>query len=100
MDPSYHPAYDGLNVYGEIAQTFNMTDVFRAVVLPALVGQGLLSSAGAAQVNAIFGTYAPNYFGTQTIRSTGYKETDLHDGNTSSFKVDLAGHSELMEIKS
>lgn len=92
MDPSNHPAYDGLNTYGEVAQTFNMTDVFRALVLPQLVSEGLLSSAGAAQVNSIFGNFAPNYFGTQTIRSTGYKETDLHDGGTSSFKVDLAGH--------
>ena len=28
----------------------------------------------------------------QTIRNTGYKEAELHDGGTSSFKIDLSAH--------
>ena len=92
VDPSVMPDYNGVNVYGEVGQTFNMTNVFRAVVLPALVANGTLSGGQAAQINGIVGAFAPNYFGTQTINSTGYKEVDLGDNKASSFKVDLAGH--------
>ena len=91
-DPSQMPDYDGINVYGEVAQTFDMTAVFRGLVLPALASQGAISMAQAQQISGIFGAFAPNYFGTQLIRSTGYKEVDLGDNKASSFKVDLAGH--------
>ena len=91
-DPSQMPDYNGIHVYGEVAQTFDMTDVFRGVVLPALASQGAISMAQAQLASTIFGAFAPNYFGTQTIRSTGYKEVDLRDNKASSFKVDVAGH--------
>ena len=91
-DPSQMPDYDGINVYGEVAQTFDMTAVFRGLVLPALASQGAISMGQAQQISGIFGAFAPNYFGTQLIRSTGYKEVDLGDNKASSFKVDLAGH--------
>ena len=92
VDPSLMPDYDGIHVYGEVAQTFDMTAVFRGVVLPALASQGAISMGQAQQISGIFGAFAPNYFGTQTIRNTGYKEVDLGDNKASSFKVDLAGH--------
>ena len=92
VDPSQMPDYNGIHVYGEVAQTVDMTSVFRGLVLPALASQGAISMAQAQQISGIFGAYAPNYFGTQTIRSTGYKEVDLGDNKASSFKVDLAGH--------
>ncbi|GIS25572.1 MAG: hypothetical protein CM15mP126_8150 [Gammaproteobacteria bacterium] len=41
-DPSQMPDYDGINVYGEVAQTFDMTAVFRGLVLPALLVKVLL----------------------------------------------------------
>ena len=91
-DQSYLPGYNGVNVYGEIPQTINYTNVFRANVLPVFVQQGLLSSAQAAGVNQIFGAFAPDYFGTEIVRNTGYKEMELHDGGTSSFKIDLSAH--------
>ena len=91
-DPSQMPDYDGINVYGEVAQTFDLTAVFRGLVLPSIVRSGAISMAQAQQISGIFGAYAPDYFGTQTIRSTGYKEVDLGDNKASSFKVDLAGH--------
>ncbi len=86
------PTYSGVNVYGGITQTFDMTTLFRANVLPVFVQQGLLSNAQAAGVDAIFGAFAPEYFGTQSVVNTGYKEMELHDGGTSSFKVDLSAH--------
>ena len=92
MDSSQHPLYNGINVYGEVGQTINMTDVFRGAVLPALVGAGTIDAATASFANSILGTFKPDFFGTQTINSSGYKETQLHDGGTSSFKVDLAAH--------
>ena len=36
-DQSYLPGYNGVNVYGEIPQTINYTNVFRANVLPVFV---------------------------------------------------------------
>ena len=91
-EQSFLPGYNGVNVYGEIPQLINYTNVFRANVLPVFVQQGLLSSAQAAGVNQIFGLFAPDYFGTEIVRNTGYKEMELHDGGTSSFKVDLSAH--------
>ncbi len=91
-DQSFLPGYNGVNVYGEVAQTLDMTANFIGGVLPVFQQQGLLNAAQAAQATAIFQNFAPNYFGMQTIRNTGYKEVELHDGGTSSFKIDLAAH--------
>ncbi len=91
-DQSFLPGYNGVNVYGEVAQTLDMTANFIGGVLPVFQQQGLLNAAQAAQASAIFQNFAPNYFGMQTIRNTGYKEVELHDGGTSSFKIDLAAH--------
>ena len=91
-DPSLFPDYDGIHVYGELAQTFDMTSTFTNLVLPGFVQAGVLSSAAASQVATIMNNFAPNYFGTQTIRNSGYTETELFDGIASSFKIDVAGH--------
>ena len=72
-----------------------MTDVFRGVVLPALVGNGTITAGQAGLANTILGTFSPNYFGTQTINSTGYKEVDLTDNKASSFKIDVAAHCRI-----
>ena len=92
QNPRHFPDYDGLNVYGDIGQVFNMTDVFRGLVIPQLVGQGLLSPAGGAQVNAIFANLSPNFFGNYQINMSGYNENELVDNQASSFKTDIALH--------
>jgi len=92
QNPRHFPDYDGVNVYGDIGQQFNMTDLFRGLVIPQLVAGGLLSPAAGAQVNAIFGAYSPNFFGTYNINASGYNENELLDNNASSFKTDLAFH--------
>jgi outer membrane receptor protein involved in Fe transport len=91
-EQSFLPGYNGVNVYGAIAQTLDMTSNFISGVIPVFQQQGLLNAAQAAQATAIFQNFAPNYFGMQTIRNTGYKEAELHDGGTSSFKIDLSAH--------
>jgi hypothetical protein len=50
-----------------------MTNAFRGAVIPSLVSQGLLSPAGAAQVDYIFANLSPNFFGTYNIATTGYQ---------------------------
>jgi outer membrane receptor protein involved in Fe transport len=92
QNPRHFPDYDGLNVYGDLGQQFNMTNVFRAVVIPQLVAGGLLSPAGGAQVNAIFGAFSPDFFGTYNINASGYNENELVDNQASSFKTDIAFH--------
>ena len=91
-EQSFLPGYNGVNVYGAVAQTLDMTSTFIGSVLPVFQQMDLLNAAQAAQATAIFQNFAPDYFGMQTIRSTGYKEAELHDGGTSSFKVDLSAH--------
>ena len=91
-DPSTFPDYVGVNVYGNQGVNLNMTDTFRGAVIPGLVGAGLLSAGQGAQINAIIGAFAPNYFGSQLLQTTGYAENDLVDGIASSFKVDVAAH--------
>ena len=91
-EQSFLPGYNGVNVYGAVAQTLDMTNNFIVGVLPVFQQQGLLNAAQAAQATAVFQNFAPDYFGMQTISSTGYKEAELHDGGTSSFKIDLAAH--------
>ena len=51
-----------------------MTDVFRGAVC-ALVGAGTIDAATASFANSILGTFKPDFFGTQTINSSGYKNT-------------------------
>ncbi|MDB0043228.1 TonB-dependent receptor, partial [Flavobacteriaceae bacterium] len=92
QNPRDFPDYDGVNVYGDIGQVFDMTAAFRGVVLPSLAQQGLLSMAAAQQVSAIFGAYSPNFFGDYQINASGYNEVDLIDNNASSFKTDIAFH--------
>ena len=92
QNPRHFPDYDGVNVYGDIGQQFNMTEVFRALVIPELVAGGLLSPAAGAQVNTIFGAYSPNFFGTYNVNASGYNEVDLIDNEASSFKTDIALH--------
>ncbi|MDB4240589.1 TonB-dependent receptor [Flavobacteriaceae bacterium] len=92
QNPRDFPDYDGVNVYGDIGQVFDMTAAFRGVVLPSLAQQGLLSMAAAQQVSAIFGAYSPNFFGNYQINASGYNEVDLIDNNASSFKTDIAFH--------
>ncbi len=92
QNPRHFPDYDGVNVYGDIGQQFNMTDVFRGVVIPQLVAGGLLSPAGGAQVNAIFANFSPNFFGTYNVNASGYNENELIDNQASSFKTDIALH--------
>ena len=92
QNPRDFPDYDGVNVYGDFGQRFDMTGAFRAAVIPSLVSQGLLSPAGAAQVDYIFANLSPNFFGTYNIATTGYNEVDLLDNKASSFKTDIALH--------
>ena len=92
QNPRDFPDYDGVNVYGDIGQRFDMTGAFRAAVIPSLVSQGLLSPAGAAQVNYIFANLSPNFFGNYQINASGYNEVDLIDNKASSFKTDIAFH--------
>ena len=92
QNPRDFPDYDGVNVYGDIGQRFNMTEAFRGAVIPQLVGAGLLSPAAAAQVNYIFANLSPNFFGNYQINASGYNEVDLIDNKASSFKTDIAFH--------
>ena len=91
-DPSTFPDYNGLNVYGEQAVTLNLTDTFLSAVVPGLVQLGTLTAGQGAVISQIVGNFAPNYFGSQVISTTGYSENDLIDGIASSFKIDLAAH--------
>jgi len=91
-DPSTFPDYVGVNVYGSQGVNLNMTSTFLGAVIPGLVGLGQLSAGQGAQIAAIVGNFAPNYFGSQLLQTTGYAESDLSDGIASSFKVDVAAH--------
>ena len=93
-DQSLFPDYDGINVYGE--QSFGnvpMTDTFLGLVLPQLGAQAGLSPGNIAFIGNIFSLFAPDYFGSQVIHTTGYSESDLDPtGNASNFKFNLAAH--------
>ena len=91
-DPSTFPDYNGINVYGNQGVNLDMTQTFLGSVIPGLVGLGQLSAGQGAQISAIVGGFAPNYFGSQLLQTTGYSELDLTDGIASSFKVDVAAH--------
>ena len=93
-DQSLFPDYDGINVYGE--QSFGnvpMTDVFLGRVLPTLAAQAGLSPGNVAFIGNIFSLFAPNYFGSQVIHTTGYSEAAVDPtGDASNFKFNIAGH--------
>ena len=93
-DQSLFPDYDGINVYGE--QSFgnvNMTNVFLGSVLPGLAAQAGLSPGNVAAIGNIFSLFAPNYFGSQVIHTTGYSEAAVDPtGDASNFKFNIAGH--------
>ena len=91
-DVTQFPDYDGINMYGEAGLNFNLTNVFLGSVVPSFVASGQVSPALANNVIATFQAVAPDYFGSQLIRSTGYKESDLVDGGTTSVKFDIAAH--------
>jgi iron complex outermembrane recepter protein len=92
QNPRDFPDYDGINVYGDIGQNFNMTQVFAYSVLPALVANGTFTPAQGAQFGAIFGQMNPDFFGSTMINTSGYNEVDLVDNKASSFKTDIALH--------
>ena len=93
-DQSLFPDYDGINVYGE--QSFGnvpMTDVFLGSVLPGLAAQAGLSPGNVAFIGNIFTLFAPNYFGSQVIHTSGYSEAAVDPtGDASNFKFNIAGH--------
>ena len=93
-DQSLFPDYDGINVYGE--QSFGnvpMTDVFLGRVLPTLAAQAGLSPGNVAFIGNIFSLFAPNYFGSQVIHTSGYSEAAVDPtGDASNFKFNIAGH--------
>ena len=93
-DQSLFPDYDGINVYGE--QSFGnvpMTDVFLGSVLPGLAAQAGLSPGNVAFIGNIFSLFAPNYFGSQVIHTSGYSEAAVDPtGDASNFKFNIAGH--------
>ena len=91
-DSSTFPDYVGVNVYGSQGVNLDLTDTFTSLVVPGLVGANLLSAGQGSQIAAIVGGFAPNYFGTQLLQTTGYSELDLTDGIASSFKGDIAVH--------
>ena len=93
-DQTLFPDYDGINVYGE--QSFGnvpMTDVFLGRVLPTLAAQAGLSPGNVAFIGNIFSLFAPNYFGSQVIHTSGYSEAAVDPtGDASNFKFNIAGH--------
>ena len=91
-DSSTFPDYNGVNVYGNQAVNLDMTQTFLGAVIPGLVNAGQLSTGQGAAISTIMGNFAPNYFGSQLLQTTGYSELDLTDGIASSFKVDVAAH--------
>ena len=92
-DPSLFPTYDGYNVYGEQSSTWNMTDIFTGLVLPGLGAQFGIPAATTSYYASLFNAFAPNYFGTQEIMTSGYTEMALDPrGEASNFKFNVAGH--------
>ena len=70
-----------------------MTDVFLGSVLPGLAAQAGLSPGNVAFIGNIFSLFAPNYFGSQVIHTTGYSEAAVDPtGDASNFKFNIAGH--------
>ncbi len=92
-DPSLFPTYDGKNVYGEQSSTWNMTNIFTNLVLPGLGAQFGIPAATTSYYASLFNAFAPNYFGTQEIMTTGYNEMAVDPtGDASNFKFNIAAH--------
>ena len=92
-DPSLFPTYDGRNVYGEQSSTWNMTSIFTNLVLPGLGAQFGIPAATTSYYASLFNAFAPNYFGTQEIMTTGYNEMAVDPtGDASNFKFNIAAH--------
>ena len=92
-DPSLFPTYDGKNVYGEQSSTWNMTGIFTNLVLPGLGAQFGIPAATTSYYASLFNAFAPNYFGTQEIMTTGYNEMAVDPtGDASNFKFNIAAH--------
>ena len=93
VDPSLFPTYDGKNVYGEQSTTWNMTGIFTNLVLPGLGAQFNIPASTTNYYASLFNAYAPNYFGTQEIMTTGYNEMAIDPtGDASNFKFNIAAH--------
>ena len=91
-DSSTFPDYVGVNVYGSQGVNLDLTQTFLGAVVPGLVSSGMVSSNAAQMITMVMGNFAPNYFGSQLLQTTGYSELDLTDGIASSFKGDIALH--------
>ena len=91
-DSSTFPDYVGVNVYGNQGVNLDLTQTFLGAVVPGLVSSGMVSSNAAQMITMVMGNFAPNYFGSQLLQTTGYSELDLTDGIASSFKFDIAAH--------
>ena len=91
-DSSTFPDYVGVNVYGSQGVNLDLTQTFLGAVVPGLVSSGMVSSNAAQMITMVMGNFAPNYFGSQLLQTTGYSELDLTDGIASSFKGDIAVH--------
>ena len=90
QNPRDFPDYDGVNVYGDIGQNFDMTQIFTYAVLPALVANGTFTPAQGGQFAAIFGQMNTDFFGSTVINTSGYNEVDLVDNIASTFKTDIS----------
>ena len=91
-DSSTFPDYVGVNVYGSQGVNLDLTQTFLGAVVPGLVSSGMVSSNAAQMISMVMGNFAPSYFGSQLLQTTGYSELDLTDGIASSFKGDIAVH--------
>jgi iron complex outermembrane receptor protein len=70
-----------------------MTDIFTDLVLPGLGQQFGLPAATTSYYASLFNAFAPNYFGTQEIMTTGYNEMAVDPtGDASNFKFNIAAH--------
>ena len=93
VDPSLFPTYDGKNIYGEQSTNWDMTSVFTTQVLPGLGQQFNLPAAQISYFASLFNAYAPNYFGSQEIMTSGYNEMAIDPkGDASNFKFNVAAH--------
>ena len=70
-----------------------MTDIFTGLVLPGLGAQFGIPAATTSYYASLFNAFAPNYFGTQEIMTTGYNEMAVDPtGDASNFKFNIAAH--------
>ena len=63
------------------------------LVLPGLGAQFGIPAATTSYYASLFNAFAPNYFGTQEIMTTGYNEMAIDPtGDASNFKFNIAAH--------